>query len=115
MQCDGYDNCADNSDEHGLCTELWEHGLINRQWPVSKYYFPKSEDYPVVKMTTFALLMSSATFLFVITCLLGMMYRNSNRAREQESFHNQLQTISQLLGSVFSMNSMKNKFKISTL
>lgn len=99
LQCDGYDHCGDGSDEHGLCTELWEHGLISRQWPTSKYYFPNSVGYPDVRTTTFALLLSSATFLFVISCLLATMYRNSNRAREQEEFQNQLQTISQLLGN----------------
>jgi hypothetical protein len=65
---------------------------------VSRYYFPKTDGYPDVKTTTFALLLSSATFLFVISCLLITMYKNGNRAREQEQFQNQLQTISQLLG-----------------
>lgn len=100
LQCDGFDHCGDGSDEHGLCTEMWEHGVIHRQWPVSRYYFPKTDGYPDVKTTTFALLLSSATFLFVISCLLMTMYRNSSRAREQEQFQNQLQTISQLLGEL---------------
>jgi hypothetical protein len=45
-----------------------------------------------------AFIVSSASLLIVISCLILSLYRNSSRSREQEELQNQLQTISQLLG-----------------
>lgn len=100
LQCDGFNQCGDNSDEPESCPTEWANSIVDRRWysHTPNYYFPKIERFPDLKTTTMAFLVSSVSLLFVISCLILSLYRNGNRSREQEELQNQLQTISQLLG-----------------
>jgi hypothetical protein len=100
LQCDGFNQCGDNSDEPESCSTEWANSIVDRRWysHTPNYYFPKIERFPDLKTTTMAFIVSSASLLIVISCLILSLYRNSSRSREQEELQNQLQTISQLLG-----------------
>jgi hypothetical protein len=100
LQCDGFNQCGDNSDEPESCPTEWANSVVDRRWysHTPNYYFPKIERFPDLKTTTMAFVVSSVSLLFVISCLILSLYRNGNRSREQEELQNQLQTISQLLG-----------------
>lgn len=101
LQCDGFNQCGDNSDEPESCTTEWENSIVDRRWysHTPNYYFPKVERFPDLKITTIAFAVSSISLLFVISCLIMTLYRNSDRFRQQEQLQNHLQTISQLLGN----------------
>lgn len=100
LQCDGFNQCGDNSDEPESCPTEWANSVVDRRWysHTPNYYFPKIDRFPDLKATTFAFVVSSVSLIFVISCLILTLYRNGSRVREQEELHNQLQTISQLLG-----------------
>lgn len=100
LQCDGFNQCGDNSDEPERCPTEWANSVIDRRWysHTPNYYFPKVDRFPDLKATTLAFVVSSMSLLFVISCLIVTLYRNGNRAREREELQNQLHTISQLLG-----------------
>lgn len=102
LQCDGFNQCGDNSDEPESCHAEWEKSIIDRRWysHTPNYYFPKIERFPDMRTTTLAFFVSSVSLLFVITCLIMTLYRNGSRSREREEFQNQLHTISQLLGEI---------------
>lgn len=100
LQCDGFNQCGDNSDEPDSCPIEWANSIVDRRWysHTPNYYFPKIERFPDLKTTTMAFVVSSISLIFVISCLILTLYRNGNRVREQEELQNQLNTISQLLG-----------------
>lgn len=106
LQCDGFNQCGDNSDEPESCPAEWANSIVDRRWysHTPNYYFPKNERYQDLKTTTLAFVISSMSLLCVISCLILTLYRNGNRVREQEELQNQLQTISQLLGECFLEN-----------
>lgn len=100
LQCDGFNQCGDNSDEPEKCPTEWANSIVDRRWysHTPNYYFPKVERFPDLKTTTLAFVISSMSLLLVISCLILTLYRNGNRSREREELQNQLHTISQLLG-----------------
>jgi hypothetical protein len=100
LQCDGFDQCGDNSDEPDSCLEEWESEPIDRRWyqHTPNFYFPKMDRYPDLKTTTLIFVMSSMCLVFMISCLILMMHRNSARASRERDLQSQLQTISELLG-----------------
>lgn len=111
LQCDGFNQCGDNSDEPETCLKTWANSVVDRRWysHTPNYYFPKIDRFPDLKTTTLAFVVSSVSLIFVISCLILTLYRNGNRVREQEELQNQLHTISQLLGKYFVLN-MFNDF-----
>lgn len=97
LQCDGFNQCGDNSDEPESCPAEWARSFVDpRHTP--NYYFPKIERFADIRTTTMAFVVSAMSLLFVISCLIITLYRNGNRVRVQEELQNQLHTISQLLG-----------------
>lgn len=100
LQCDGFNQCGDGSDEPGSCPAEWANSVVDRRWysHTPNYYFPKTERFPDLQTTTMAFIITSISLMIVISCLIISLYKNGNRSREQEELQNQLNTISQLLG-----------------
>ncbi|KAK0174857.1 hypothetical protein PV327_010578 [Microctonus hyperodae] len=101
LNCDGFDNCGDNSDEPSTCFRDWDMQPRDRKWHINKanYYFPKIDHYPDLKTATLVFVASSLGLIILISALIILLYRMGARARQQRELQSRLQTISELLDS----------------
>ena len=139
LQCDGFDNCGDKSDEPESC-ELgmqfefpfislfftfffcfieWEQEQYDRRWysHTPNYYFPKMDRYPDLKTATIVFFLSSIGLICLISALIVLLYKVGNRARHQRELQSHLQTISELLGkftTLFYNRLTKLPFKLNS-
>ena len=93
----------------------WDVEPQDRKWHMNKanYYFPKIDRYPDLKTATLVFVASSLGLIILISALIILLYRMGARARQQRELQSRLQTISELLGTLWDVNEITPRLEDS--
>ncbi|XP_050310422.1 uncharacterized protein LOC126746290 isoform X2 [Anthonomus grandis grandis] len=93
LNCDGFDNCGDNSDEPDECSQdPKDHREFSK---VPNFLFPKTTPYADLTAATFIFLL--CTFVGIIFAMALLLYRVNVRARHQRQIQDHIDTIHAIL------------------
>ncbi|XP_060528515.1 uncharacterized protein LOC132703346 [Cylas formicarius] len=95
LNCDGFDNCGDNSDEP---TECSQDPRDRRQYSnIPNFLFPMTDGYSDLSTATFVFIVCTFGLMGIIIAMALLLYRVNVRARHQRQIHDHIETIHAIL------------------
>ncbi|XP_022906058.2 uncharacterized protein [Onthophagus taurus] len=97
LECDGFNQCGDNSDEPEICSR----NKIARMY-TPNFYFPKGERDIDLKTATIIFVISSFALICLVVSLIVLVYRINVKGTRRNHLQAHLQSINELLDETLS-------------